>query len=367
MLCGAALALVLLSIYFGDKRVNFEDAATFGAQTSSVFSTRGQYPIHCADSRDVDLCIAGAKARRSTRTALWLGNSQVHAVNQLRQGQTNAPPLLFDSLSARGLDLLTFSQPNANMQEHYVLFEYLRHKLSVRVLILPVVFDDLREEGLRSEIASLAKDEPTSRALLGTAIGRRLVSAAFAVPQDQDTAGISQTMQERAERTLDAWLAEHSPLWAARPTMRGELFTRFYLLRNTLFGIKATTKRKMIRGRYAVNWEALEAITKVAKNSGISVVLYVVPLRSDVDIPYNLTEYESFKSRLQNLAIKEGASFSNLEGLVPPKLWGTKAGTSLGEEAELDFMHFQAGGHRLLAEALERLVADILASRNPRQ
>lgn len=96
-------------------------------------------------------------------------------------------------------------------------------------------------------------------------------------------------------------------------------------------------------------------------------VLYVVPLRNDVDIPYDGTEYTRFKSSLENLAVKEGALFSNLEGLVPGELWGTKAGTSLNEEAELDFMHFQAGGHGLLAETLEHLVVEALASREPRR
>lgn len=253
MLCGVALALVLLGALFSDKRVNFEDAATFGAQTTSVFANIGQHPIHCTDGRDAATCVAGAKARQSESTVLWLGNSQVHAVNQLRPGETNAPPILFNSLSSRGLDLLTFSQPNANLQEHYVLFEYLRRQLPVRVLILSVVFDDFREEGLRNEIAALAKDELTARTLLETSIGRRLVAAANAVPQDKDTAGIAQTMQERAERTLNAWLDEHSLHWEARPTIRGELLNTLYLLRNTLFGIKATTKRKMIPGRYLAN------------------------------------------------------------------------------------------------------------------
>ena len=46
-----------------------------------------------------------------------------------------------NSLSYRFSSIITFSQPNANLQEHYVLFEYLRHRLPVRTLILPLVFD----------------------------------------------------------------------------------------------------------------------------------------------------------------------------------------------------------------------------------
>ena len=364
---GATISLALFVTAFGDIKVNFEDAVVLGAQTTSVFANVGQYPINCMDSRDAEACLAGAKARKAASSVLWLGNSQVHAVNQLNQGETNAPPILFDSLMSQGLDLVTFSQPNANLQEHYVLFEYLRKRLPLGILILPVVFDDFREEGLRDEVAVLTRDEKTSFALSETAIGRRLVDVARAVPLDQDTAGIAQTMQERAERALNAWLEKHSQVWEARPAIRGYFFVGLYRLRNALFGIKATTKRKMIPGRYRDNWAALQAILSATRRDGIDVVLYVAPLRSDVETPYDGAEYTRFKAELKTLANQHGATFSNLEALVPADQWGLKDPTGLGEEAELDFMHFKAGGHKLLAAALANLVIDASANRERRR
>jgi hypothetical protein len=42
---------------------------------------------------------------------------------------------------------------------------------------------------------------------------------------------------------------------------------------------------------------------------------------------------------------------------VPAHFWASKDGTRLSEQAEIDFMHFQAGGHTLLAnEVVEYLI-----------
>ena len=370
LLTGAGIAFILLFTLFSGKETDFDDAATFGAQTTSIFAEVGDYPIHChSPNREaLSSCLAGAISRKAEDSALWLGNSQVHAVNQLQQGETNSVPILFDAIRHKGMDLLTFSQPNANLQEHYVLFEYLRLQLHLRVLILPVVFDDLREEGLRDEIAYYARDESTASALLMNEVGRRLVSAAEEIPADQDTAGISQTMQERVERVLNTWLDKHSSLWRSRPEIRGQLiYGVLYQFRNWLFGIKASTKRKMIPGRYRENMAALVAILSQAKQNKISVVLYIAPFRGGVENPYVDEDYARFKSEVAAMAESFDVVYANLESLVPEKLWGYKDSTAMDGDVELDFMHFQAGGHKLLARRLEVLVNEALDSRNYEQ
>ena len=81
-------------------------------------------------------------------------------------------------------------------------------------------------------------------------------------------------------------------------------------------------------------------------------ILYIVPLRNDTKVPYDLEQYGKFKSEIKLISQRYKAKFGNFESLVPANLWGGKNPTTLGNEQELDFMHFQAGGHKLLADAL---------------
>ena len=157
LILGTVVAAVGLSTVFGGSQTNFEELA-LGAETSSYFAAQGGYPIHCSGVAGAEKCLMGARVRNLPVHALWLGNSQVHSINQFRDGDENAPPLLSRRLNARGIDLLTFSQPNANLQEHLILYAYLQQRLSFDVLILPVVFDDLRETGLRADVAAALED-----------------------------------------------------------------------------------------------------------------------------------------------------------------------------------------------------------------
>jgi hypothetical protein len=126
-----------------------------------------------------------------------------------------------------------------------------------------------------------------------------------------------------------------------------------------IFGIKPTTKRKIIPIRYKRNLSAYEATLNLARENGIKVLVYIAPIRNDIDTPYLQSEYSKFKVDVKVLAEKYGANFSNLEGLVPSNLWGQKDSTGLGDKGgELDFMHFQAGGHKLLATKVNQLILD---------
>lgn len=373
LLLGGVIAFAVLSLSFVPDETNFEASATLGTESTSIFGSLGGFPIHCSGSRDADNCLAGQKSRKAKQAVLWLGNSQVHEVNQWQPGETNGSPLLFESLGRRDLDLLTFSLGNASLQEHYVMFEYLRQRMPLKVLILPVVFDDMREEGLRSDVADFVKDSATALLLSETAIGRRLVASVQTGPKAEiastadGTEGIADTLQDRAEKGLTGWLGAHCRLWQLRPEIRGWLFIGLYRLRNFVFGINPSTTRKVIPGRYRDNLSALNAILDRARKSHIRVVMYIAPLRGGVKIPYDPVEYAAFKSEMETLARQSGVIFKDLEKLVPDDYWGTKASTNLGEELELDFMHFRYPGHGLIAKALDELVNKAMANKKVQQ
>jgi len=351
LLLGGTFALGGFYVAFSRASTNFEEVA-LGQATTSLFATVNGHRIHCMDARDAELCLKGARARKAGELALWLGNSQLHAVNQLKPGETNAPALLHSELLPRGAYLMAFSQPNANLQEHLVVFEYARSQVPINQLVLPVVFDDTREDGLRKQVADLLREDNTREQVGRSEIGTKLVAQSAKNGSDPDTAGIERTIQEKAERSLTGWLREHSALWRLREQARGQFFLQLYQLRNFVFGIKPETKRRAIPGRLRDNLAALDALLESAAASGTRTIVYVAPIRDDVPIPYVPAEYERFKREVRELCAKHGVSFHNLESLIPAEYWGTKASTSAGGVEEIDFMHFQAPGHQMLADQL---------------
>ena len=54
-------------------------------------------------------------------------------------------------------------------------------------------------------------------------------------------------------------------------------------------------------------------------------------------------------------ALANNAVFVNLENLVAANYWGHK-GSTTGSGTEIDFMHFQEPGHKLLADTVFKLI-----------
>jgi len=339
------------------SRSNFEDFA-LPEGTFSYYAEHCGRKIHCKGISDAEGCIDGWLKRDCQEVALWIGNSQIHGVNQFRDGQETASPILFRHLSKFGMYFLTFSFPNANFQEEYVLFEYLRRRLKLKVLVLPVVFISFRESGVRDDIAKALLQPEIKDSLKSTTIGERILTecAAKAVVQNVDLGAVLGTIQEHSESFLNNWLNQNFSLWAARPQARGQLVTTAYRLRNAVFGIKPQSQRRMIKGRYQENMAALEAMIDAALKENIKVILYTTPIRHDVPLPYLTWEYMDNKNDVRRLAEEKGAVYADLDEVVPDEFWGQKGSTNLDGSLEADFFHFQASGHAILAKELASLL-----------
>jgi hypothetical protein len=350
IVAGSLLAAAMLFLLFHGRSTRFEDLA-LGLESTPVFAEFEGAPIHCRDLRDVGTCLEGVRRRGARDAALWLGNSQLHGVNQWQPGQETAPALLFRRLRDRGVDLVTLSQPNANFQEHLVLYAYLRGRLPLTTLLLPAVFDDTRETGVRASIATALEDAATRAVLERSEVGRGVL-ASNRTTADPDLAALEETLQERSEAWLNGWLDRHLELWRIRPQARGTLVSRLLDARNTAFGIQPDSKRRLIEGTYRQNLEAARAILADADERGIRALVYVVPLRDDVATPYVASEYARFKQDVERLAALHHAEFVNVEQAVPASMWGVTSAKDLSGKAAIDFMHFQAGGHAILADRL---------------
>ena len=362
---GAFVSFSILDNYSQKKVKTKLDEFALGAETSVNMALVENVQIHCHDLANFDKCLDGYRSDDIKDVALWLGNSQVHAINQMQSGDETAVPYLHRFLRDFGYYFLTFSQPNASLQEHYLFFEYLLNQFPVKVLVLPIVFDDMRETGIRPTLEDALSDERVATKLASTSIGKKLL-ANFG---DKDSAGndmaaLEDTFQERTERFLNHKLAEYWAIWSARAKIRGQIYVFLYKFRNRVFGINPSSVRKIIPGRYSSNKAAFEAILDTAQSLEIKVLVYVVPLRNDVPIPYDLGEYEKYKREMQSLSERDGVRFVNLENLIPGDLWGTKKSTSVGGGQELDFMHFKAEGHKLLAKSLAAEVSGLMEKKS---
>ena len=137
-----------------------------------------------------------------------------------------------------------------------------------------------------------------------------------------------------------------------RSQAHGSIYEFLYRLRNSIFNIKPTSIRKLVKPVYDRNLEAINKILEKTKSSQIKSVLYIAPIRNDIVLPYNIEEYSEFKNTLKINAQQFSSSFYNLEDIVPAPLWGEKSGTKLGVFTEVDFMHFKEEGHLILAKKI---------------
>ena len=288
-----------------------------------------------------------------------LGNSQTHSINQQKQGDKTYNQLLADAYDQDSLDVITHSIPNANFQEFLLCFNYWDRILPIKQLVVPLFMDDLREDGVREYFFAYLKEDNfklDNRGELVKRINESLASFKISSAEggdDADLKGLEFTVQQFSEKWINDNLNERFTTWDNRPTLRGKIFHNLYLLRNTVFGINAQSKRRLIESRLNKNMAALKVLLEGASRNNIQVLAYIPPLRNDVEPPYDRAEYDLAKDRLLSITAGfENSSFINLEDIIPGKYWGVKRSTNLFGDPEFDFMHFQYEGHKLLYEQL---------------
>ncbi len=367
---GFFLSYFIITFFFsGDRK--FEDLA-LGTETVTYNAVdEAGRPIHIqkTDLEQSSELLKAWKTRGERPVILFLGNSQTHSINQQKKDEVNFIELLYKSRVDSKDDILCISLPNSGLQEFYLVYEYWKKLLPIKVLVIPVFMDDLREDGIRNFyfeelIHSKFQLEDTT-----DQVSNRINSELRSYWQANNQTTVSAdnkpesvvTFQERSETYLNQKL-EKSKTWINRPNVRGEFFNWLYRFRNTVFKIKASTIRKMIPQRYQSNMQALKLLMDDCVKEDKKVILYIPPIRSDVTLPYDKNQYEQFKNGIKEMADerKPLTSFKNFETIVPGELWGYKAATSLDAEKEIDYMHFKFIGHQILADSLQRTLNQVL-------
>lgn len=290
---------------------------------------------------------------------LWLGNSQLPTINQFQPGDRTMVSLLNESLLQKQYYVVGCAPPNANLQEHLLVSHYLFTRLKPEILLLPVFYDDFRETGIRDQLQLAFKDDETIASLSEFELGKTLLSEhSDASRATTPTPTASESTLDWSEAKLNRFLESRSHYWSERGTYRSVLFVKLFLLRNTVFGIKADSIRRMIPERFQRNMTALRELLDLAIRDKMKVLVYVPPIRGDVPIPYDMVEYNQFKGELEKYVTSKGCAFANLENEIPGDYWGQKESTGIGGGQELDFMHFSALGHERLASKIEELLLE---------
>lgn len=346
LLVGVSIGLYLM-IFMAENLNNGKklEEFAFSEGTQTLYGEVNGVSIHCGDFSDMQKCIKGYKSNGANQdVVLWLGNSQLHAINQIKSNDKTAAMVLHEELNQQLKYLLTFSQANANLSEHHVLFQELIEELHVTTLILPVFFDDMREYGVRETILKGYQNQNVEI--------KESIIEFRGINQNNDVESFSGKIQKSVEEYLDLKIGEGWSVWNNRVELRGQVLGGLYSLRNEILGINASSIRHKIPGRYLLNLNHFIEILKLANENEIEVLVYIPPLRNDEKIPYSVEEYRDFKKEIQSISKKNNALFFNFEDVVPNELWGNKKSTSLDGGGEIDFMHFQAEGHNLLAISL---------------
>jgi hypothetical protein len=357
------IAFVLLALLFGQSKTEFDKAAIDQDFYEIVWTEFEGRRIHCSDVADAAICLTAQQARGTKPVFLWLGNSQLHAIGRAAPGQ----PLLAGETSSTGVlaallakdhkDLLTFSLPNANAQEQYVQFEYLRSRLNIETLVLPLVFLNFRDTGLRDGVAVALRDGPTQSALEKTKIGRRLLDESKPA-ESSDTGGIAGSPQKWVEDRLNEAMAAVIPAWSLREEARGQIILGLDRIRRTVFATTSTSKRRIVLAAYGPNMDAVQAIMEIARANNIRVVPYLAPIRNDVERPFTTADYQRFVADLRAIMARQDTPLLDFSELIPGRYWGQRPATQLGSAGEIDFLHFQAPGHALLGRKLYDVLSD---------
>lgn len=353
---------VLLILAYSYRNIDAQNLA-LGKDTFSVFERQNGKPFTAYSPELIRNLIEGISASSSAQEVvnhwLWLGNSQLHAINQLKQGDHLAPYWTRESLPCPDCIVpLGISVPNANLQEYLLLSQYVESKLKIKGMIIELPFIGLREDGIRDELDvlvgqcvrdSLSKSQAGGDVLKFVDISE---SNGKALGTGQNVEKKDTSFQANMENGLETIMGQYFPIWKKRRLLKATFLVDLYFFKNWLFGIKPNSIRKVILPRYERNMMALEDILKRSRNEGISTIVYIAPIRQDIQLPYDAMEYGLWKDQVEKLVAMYDGRFLNLEKLVPVQHWGT-----YGVE-DIDFMHFQGSGHQIVGHYMAKYLAN---------
>lgn len=291
------------------------------------------------------------------RLVVLSGMSQMYTINDRKPGEATISEWMDDATVKRGTRVFGLAAPNlCNEEALFLLLTLLeRRETTPHVFLYGSCFDKYRNVDLRPGYAAYLASHPTLQSSWDRAAkdyATKYPAAAAKMASTRDTKRAIAT-EETAESRLRAGVSTIVPLVEARKDLNSFVSLQAYFLRNWAFGIKATSKRPIIRTRYDTNREFLGLMSDVCAKANVTFATYVIPLNPQAENPYVSAEYAEFKTWLEAFCRDRNVPYANLEGIVPNEDWGEFNGGP-------DFKHFRGAGHRATADTLVKTFGPVL-------
>ena len=287
----------------------------------------------------------------SNNNILLLGNSQLGAINQFSEGEINYAQDLsikVDKNYNGNYLVRSIWLTNANLAEFELIYKALK-ECSTRIdnIIIPVFLDDTREEKVRDSLLNY------SYKICGN-------NENFKTKQNDSQNLINKSNSSRINDLIinNLWLFENAR------NLNSKFRISLYKLRNYIFGIKASSKRKIVPNSYFKNINSLKRIISLRESENSLSIIYIPPIlhySSGKPIPYFKNEYEGFKFKISDICNSKYCKYFVLDSVIEDQLWGYKGqNTSFLKNEELDFMHFTYLGHKVMSKELLKILNNLV-------
>ncbi len=298
---------------FSGERQDFA-AAGLGVNTTvhEDLLHDGDRRVVCFGLDDLSQCLSALPPSNTRKRVLWIGWSQLYAINDYHSGERTGPALLAKELDPHGIDIIAIAMPNINPREELLVYEYVRRRIALSGLIVPAWLQGMKQEGIRPTWQPALADPVVRTALASLPSGPAiLASMAEEVKSAQEiaqkpaqelTQEPPQTTQQRVERWLMARLDDLMPLWRVRGQAQGRIRLalldgkeQVLRLRNLLLGTRAKNWVNVIpSARQAINMQALTDLVGAALHGGLP-VFSTCRRGTAVEFPFDPADYSAFR------------------------------------------------------------------------
>lgn len=335
---GSSISLMFLILFFYNYKItNNKKIINPGFQSAS--SIKNNTNICNGDLSKVEnsKCIIYIsqefKKNKNKNNILFLGNSQTGAINNFIKNDENYISIINKNslIIEKFANLKSIWLPNATLKEFSEIIKQFNNcDLKIDLLFLPIFLDDTRTDTNREGINNYAS----------TICEYKTLNKKVKEEKKGNLYYLNKNLENNLifSNNLDK--------------LNQDLKINIYKLRNFIFNIRPDTARPIVESSYKSNLESLIYLLENRGSKELITILYIPPLlnaKSEGKIPYFISEYNKFKSDIENICKRKFCIYLNLEDIIPNQFWGNKNSTSLFQKSEIDFMHFTGLGHEILA------------------